>query len=279
MVGFESDLTFIATAAHVVEGDPRPRINCAAAPHLTYVAMPVRVEAASDVAVLKVIGILPGTVALLLDERPVEPADALQAIGFPRRALQPHWKTAGASSPDGSRIVLDEGLAEGHSGGPLLREGWVVGMVNATESDFSYATSAPVLRQILASWKVPVYAQTTRKSVPEARAQEPEDVGSRPAPSSAWKPQAPPNGTRCTGAVASSTGSGQPVRIAASPGARVMLSLAAGTSVAVQGSTASAGYRWYRVVFNTTNGNQQGWMQADHLSLTEDCKSTPHPSN
>src|SRR5262245_3924852 len=165
VVGFEPGLTFIATAAHVVEGDPRPRVIFAAAPHQIYEATPVQLASDSDVAVLKIVGFVPGTVALPLDERPVEPTDPLQAIGFPRRALQPLWRTAAASANEGGRIVVDEELAEGYSGGPLLRGGWVVGLIRATEKDYTYAMPTAFVSQILESWRVPYRLQTTEKSV------------------------------------------------------------------------------------------------------------------
>lgn len=273
VVGFDRGLTFIATAAHVVEGDSRPKIVFAAAPHLTYEAIPIQVEVASDIAVLKVIGFVPGTIALPLDERPVAPADPLRAIGFPHRALQPRWITAGASSREGGRIVLDEQLAEGYSGGPLLREGWVVGLVNATEGNFAYATSALSLGQILESWKVPFQMRTTRKPVASVRpVEEPEPELENGGGISAPIPAMPRPAPRCFGEVTSRTGSGQPVRIAASPSARALLSLPAGTGVAVQASTASSGYTWYQVGFNTPSGSQSGWMQADHLKLAAGCR-------
>lgn len=269
VVGFDRGLTFIATAAHVIEGVDRPNVVFAAAPHLRYEAETI--QAASDIAVLKVVGFVPGTIALPLDERPVQPADPLQAIGFPRRALQPRWSTAGASSREGARIVLDEQLAEGHSGGPLLREGWVVGLVNATEEDFSYATSSLFLSQILESWKVPFQMQTTRRATP-ARELKPDDTGSGSVQQPSRPAQTPPGASGCFGVVTSRTGSGQPVRALASPNAPALLSLPAGTQVAVEMSQASSGYRWYQVAFNTTQGRQLGWMQADHLQVPEDCK-------
>ena len=269
VVGFDRGLTFIATAAHVVEGDSLPIVVFAAAPHLRYEA--TTIQAASDIAVLKVFGFVSGTIALPLDERPVQPADPLQAIGFPRRALQPRWSTSGASSREGARIVLDEKLPEGHSGGPLLREGWVVGLVNATEEDFSYATSALFLSQILESWKVPFQMQTTRRSAP-VREPNPDDTGSGSVQQPSRQAQTPPGGSGCFGVVTSRTGSGQPVRTLASPSAPALLSLAAGTQVTVETSQGSSGYRWYQVAFNATQGRQMGWMQADHLQVPEGCK-------
>lgn len=275
VVGFDRGLTFIATAAHVVGEDARPRVVFAVVPHLTFEATPVRIEIDSDVAVLKIFGFVPGTVALPLDQRPVELADPLQAIGFPRRSLQPHLSTAVASSKDGSRIVLDEELAEGHSGGPLLREGRVVGLVNATDRDFAYATPTPFISQALAGWRVPFQMQTTQRAVAgEAPIREPESEESSERGSTQIPVRSPlSSGTsRCIGEVASRTGSGQPIRIAASPSARAVLSLPAGTRVVVQATVASSGYKWYEVVFNTSNGSESGWIQADHLTLAPGCR-------
>jgi hypothetical protein len=271
VLGFAYGFTFIATAAHVIEGDSHPIVVFAAVPHLTYEATPVRIAEDSDIAVLKMFGFVPGSVLLPFDSRPVELADPLQAIGFPRRALQPRLSTAAASSKEGGKIVLDEQLAEGHSGGPLLREGLVVGLVNATEGDFAYATPALFLSQILESWKVPFQVQTTRRTA-IAQGPKTDDTGSSSGQLPPMPAQIPPASAGCFGVVTSRTGSGQPVRALASPSAPALLSLPAGTQVAVETSQASSGYRWYQIAFDATQGRQLGWMQADHLQVSEGCR-------
>lgn len=171
--------------------------------------------------------------------------------------------------------MLDEGLPEGHSGGPLLREGLVVGLVSATEGDFAYAIPALFVGHILESWKVPFQIQTTRRSSSSgARDQEPEPppTGGRSPDSTSRRVPEPLGQAGCFGVVTSSTGSGQPVRAAALPSAPALLSLPAGTRVPVKASLASSGYRWYQIEFDTTNGRQSGWMQADHLQLSDRCK-------
>jgi hypothetical protein len=273
IVGFAYGFTFIATAAHVIEGDPHPTVVFAAVPHMTYEATPVRIAEDSDIAVLKMYGFVPGTVLLPFDSRPVELADPLQAIGFPRRALQPRLSTAAASSKEGGKIVLDEQLAEGHSGGPLLREGLVVGLVNATEGDFAYATPALFVSQILESWKVPFQMQTTQKAASNRGGrQDDAEVEPAPAPPRPRPAQTSPSDSGCFGVVSSRTGSGQPVRALAFPGAPVLLSVPAGTQVTVVKDQGSSGHRWYQVAFDTTQGKQQGWMQEDHLKMSESCR-------
>jgi len=276
IVAFDGRLTFIATAAHVIEGDSRPKVVFAAAPHLTYEAIPIQIEATSDIAVLKVIGFVAGTISLPLDERPVAPADPLQAIGFPRRALQPRWSTAGASSREGSRIVLDEQLAEGHSGGPLLREGWVVGLVNSTEEDFSYATSALSLSQILESWRVPFQMQSTRRPASSGtHSQEPEpqgtSIGTRPVQVTPT-PAPQPSDTRCMGVIKSLTGASQPVRLAAVPNATVVKYLQPKTQVSIEEGFPFASPAWYRIGFYSSEGRVQGWVEREHIEVGQGCK-------
>gem|GEM_PF-3676106 len=264
VVAFEPGLTFIATAAHVVEGDPRPRVIFAAAPHQIYEATPVRLESDSDVAVLKVVGFVPGTIVLPFDERPVEPADPLQAIGFPRRALQPRWSTMAASSNEGGKIVLDEELAEGHSGSPLLRGGWVVGMVNTTERSYSFALPTALLRDVLGSWKIPIKKKRTQKYVVPY---EPPPAPSSSALGTLPMSQIAPRESGCVGVIKSPTGANQPVRIAAMTNATVLRYLPVGTRVVVEERFPSSAPKWYRVSFES----MEGWIEGDQLELGQGC--------
>lgn len=264
VVAFEPGLTFIATAAHVVEGDPRPRVIFAAAPHQIYEATPVQLASDSDVAVLKVVGFVPGTIVLPFDERPVEPADPLQAIGFPRRTLQPRWSTMAASSNEGGKIVLDEELAEGHSGGPLLRGGWVVGMVNTTEQRYSFALPTAFLCDILSSWKIPLKKKRTQKYVVPY---EPPPAQSSPVLSTLPISQTPPRESGCVGVIKSLTGANQPVRIAAVTNATILRYLPVDTRVVVVERFPNSAPKWYRVSFE----NMEGWIEGDQLELGQGC--------
>lgn len=277
VVGFDRGLTFIATAAHVVEGDSRPRVAFAASPHLTYEAAVVRQETALDVAVLKVTGLVPGVVALPLDERPVEPADPLQAIGFPRRAQQPRWSSAAASAFEGGQIVLDKGLDQGHSGGPLLRDGWVVGLVKETDASYAFALPAAFVHQVVASWRVPVTAQRTATADGRLADGGPVTVGDFGDDAPVDSPHPPvggfgsgassPSGA-CIGEVVSRTGASQPVRLTASPSAMAPQNLPSGTQVQVLARTASSGHVWYQVEFRSQGeARGRGWMQDDHIRL------------
>lgn len=271
IVGFEPGGTYIATAAHVIEGDPYPKVIFAASSQDSYPATPVRLATDLDIAVLKVPGLVSGTVALPLDRRPVEPTEPLQAIGFPRRAVQPRWNTAAASSNEDGKIVLDKGLGEGHSGGPLLRGGWVVGLVGATESDFAYAVPVTFVSEILASWRVPFKMETTKKAVvsydspPEPRT---ERLVRAPPQGRDQIPRPSPGDSRCTGEIKSLTGANQPVRIAALPSATVMRYLPAGAHVLVEEGFPSSSPRWYRVTFE----NMYGWVEVDHIELSNGCR-------
>lgn len=264
VVAFESGLTFIATAAHVVEGDPRPRVIFSAAPHQIYESTPVRLADDSDVAVLKIIGFVPKTIVLPFDERPVEPADPLQAIGFPRRALQPRWSTMAASSTEGGKIVLDEELTEGHSGGPLLRGGYVVGMVNTTERSYSFALPTAFLGDVLGSWKIPIKKKRTQKYV---IAYEPPPAPTTSALGTLPMSQVTPRESGCVGMIKSLTGANQPVRIAAVTNAMVLRYLPVDTRVVVVESFPSSAPKWYRVSFES----MEGWIEGDQLELSQGC--------
>ncbi len=159
VVGIDRGITFLVTAAHVVEGVQSPQVSFAADPHNPYRAQVVRVDPDNDVAALKVEGRVKGVMALPFDERPVEPADVLQAIGFPGRALRPRWQSGALSGREGGLILFDQSLDEGYSGGPLLRDGSVVGLVKETDPRLSFAVPATFIRKILQSWEVPVRSE------------------------------------------------------------------------------------------------------------------------
>ncbi len=261
VVGYDSRWTFIVTAAHVIEGDPRPEVQFAVAPHDRYATQVVQIDLTLDVAALKLDGSVTGMVPLPLDERRVKPPESLQAIGFPRRELQPRWSSGAASANKGSQLVFDKGLAEGHSGGPLMRGDRVVGLVKTTEVDYAYAVPAPFLRQVLESWGVPLIRPTPREAttLPADRGGSPGGQGAPPIPA--------PRSGPCTATVTSRSGASQPIRQAASPHAMAPSSLPDGTVVAVLSSKAGSGHTWYRVQYQ----GLEGWIQDDHVRLAGSC--------
>ena len=76
-------------------------------------------------------------------------------IGFPKRA--PRWGvvTGTVASVSGGEIRIDRGIEEGNSGGPLLMNGRVVGMVTTT-AGFGVAKPAIFVQATLRGWDVEI---------------------------------------------------------------------------------------------------------------------------
>ncbi len=163
IVALDGPSVFVVTAAHVVSGDPRPDIRFAVKPEEVLEAEVIQADPeVSDLAVLRVPRRVDGVIALPLDNRPIEPAAAVLAAGFPERVFRPRLSSGAIAAKEGINLVFDEGLPEGYSGSPLLRDQWVVGLVQTTRNDVSYAVPAPILRMVLRSWKVPLESAGAR---------------------------------------------------------------------------------------------------------------------
>jgi len=126
---------YVATAAHVVEGDPAPRVFFLSQPHSPVRASFIRLEGddPNGFAVLRVdSGVPAGTRPLEMAEgggMDLSVRNAVEAVGIP--ATIGNWAVfPGAVLSWKNRIILFSGdVDEGNSGGPLLAGGAVVGMV------------------------------------------------------------------------------------------------------------------------------------------------------
>ncbi len=277
VVGFDRHATYLLTAAHVVTGDPNPRVRFASSPHHHYSASIVRSDRGADIAALRVAGYVPDSIALPFDDRRLAPADQLFAIGYPENAVRPRWVSAAVSADEGGRFVRDKPLADGHSGGPVPRNGLVVGMVKETNVSFAYAVPTPNVYRALRAWQVPALLQTsatpTVTKAPEPESPEPvEDDEVDGGFVSAEPAQLPgQRGFPCYAAVTSLSGGSQPVRIGASLGAAATASLPMGTQVVATQRVPGGGHYFYQVSFRTQHGTGSGWMRGDHLQLSATC--------
>jgi len=146
------------TAAHVTEGDPKPTVTFFPLAQQPFAAQVIGIEGGDPhgLAALRVAGPIPeGVVALALDlTTKVAGGEAVTFIGFPR-ALPP-WtvSTGNLSGLKGPTLAFQALVEEGHSGGPLLRNGEVIGVVSDARERLGYAVPASILSVALTGWRI-----------------------------------------------------------------------------------------------------------------------------
>jgi hypothetical protein len=76
-------------------------------------------------------------------------------VGFPRK-LNIKWATTEGQiiGRSGKQIKFSGLVDEGNSGGPLLKDNQVIGVVTECSSDFSHAVPAQIAQYVLESWDV-----------------------------------------------------------------------------------------------------------------------------
>jgi hypothetical protein len=160
IVRVDNDALYIVTAAHVIEGDPQPTVAFFPIPQQSLVAQVVGIQGGDQhgLAALRVARPIPdGVVALPLDlTTKVVGGEALTFIGFPRTL--PAWtvSTGSLSGMNGPILAFQALVEEGHSGGPLLLNGQVIGIVSDTRGRLGYAVPASILAVALRGWRIEV---------------------------------------------------------------------------------------------------------------------------
>ncbi len=159
IVRLEKDIAYIVTASHVIEGDPQPKIVFRPKEARSYTAQVkgARGDDRRGLAVLVVQGELPqGLNALQVNpDLEVNGGEEVSVIGFPLVPKVPWAVTPGVvTGQEGEYLVFSGAATEGNSGGPVLLNGKVIGVVTEVLSQFGYAVPTPILRLALRGWGV-----------------------------------------------------------------------------------------------------------------------------
>lgn len=159
VVRIEPEAAYIVTASHVVEGDPSPDVGFYTQRNRFSSAKIVGMEGGDDrgLAGLLVEGTLPlGIRPMPLNKQlDVKPGDAITLVGFPRMAGVPWAVTKGETvGRKGRDLVFSSPVDEGSSGGPLLKDNQVIGIVTEVGSPFAYAVPSLIAQYALESWGV-----------------------------------------------------------------------------------------------------------------------------
>lgn len=159
VVKLDENQAYIVTASHVIEGDQHPNVFFYAAPHRAFRARVLGLEGGdpAGIAALLVEGKIPSDlVALPLDQTTgVSGGEPITLIGFPRTEGSMWTVTTGTlSGRRGAALSFSGTVDEGNSGGPLLYQGKVVGIVTEVGYKFNSAAPAILARFALDGWGV-----------------------------------------------------------------------------------------------------------------------------
>ena len=172
IVKLEEDHAYIVTASHVIEGDPQPNVMFFSAPHRPFRARVLGLEGGNPagLAALLIEGKLPPDLqALNLDQTTsIGGGEAITLIGFPRLEGSLWTVTTGTLSGRRGSALSFAGVAdEGNSGGPVLFQGKVVGIVTQVGAKFNSAAPAMLARFALEGWGVRL-SEEARTPPPDA---------------------------------------------------------------------------------------------------------------
>ena len=179
---------YIATASHVVEGDKAPRVAFLPEPNSEFPAQVLKLEGGDPKGLALLV--VRGNIKRVLRDVRVLPfsasndlaaGDAVTAIGFPQGGGGWAVVPATVATREGRELVLSGSIAEGNSGGPIVKDGAVVGLVTGTQGQYARATPAVIVRFTMEGWGVKPGAAVADRDPPTAPSKR-TDVPVRPSP-------------------------------------------------------------------------------------------------
>jgi formylglycine-generating enzyme required for sulfatase activity len=177
VVGLDRDKATIVTASHVIEGLQQIEVTFAVntTEHFSVDGvLGMDTGSPNGLAAFQVRGALPAGVTTLSFETESRPSYGAELflVGFPQMELAPRTPRRALSGRRGALLLVDQGIGEGFSGGPVLQGGKVVGVVTDTDEQTTYAVNAVVARESLEGWGVKLGGQNSTsvaRTVPEAK--------------------------------------------------------------------------------------------------------------
>ncbi|MEO5742380.1 MAG: serine protease [Vicinamibacterales bacterium] len=166
IVRVDGELVHIATAAHVITGDPKPQVTFYFDKLRPVASEPRELEIDNPTAGLGYVIVRDRAVAKqarALGWSPVMPrgGEQILAIGFNQGAGEWGVSNGTVASVSGSDIRIDAKVDEGNSGGPIIMNGSVVGMVTSLRQGFGLAKSGIVVQSTLRGWDIEISAPPT----------------------------------------------------------------------------------------------------------------------
>ena len=170
VVKAEGTSVYIVTAEHVVEGDSNPQIEFFTRQNTQVKAMVLRRSSRYDLALLKAESPQQPMVLSLEASAMPRVGDEVTTIGFPRTGGAWLVSRADLAGRDGADLILSGGaIDEGNSGGPVIKGGKVVGVVQGLQGKFAKALPASVVTGTLEGWGVAMAADITKPASEDAK--------------------------------------------------------------------------------------------------------------
>ena len=169
VVGLEEKTAFILTAAHVIEGDVSPNVLFYSIPSQQFVSRVIGIDGDNrkGLAVLAVDSNIPDElIALSLAQQlTVNGGEKVTMIGFPR-AIGVAWASLSGSviGLRGPDLMFSASVDEGNSGGPVIMDDRVIGVVVEAGDGYGTAVPAPTVRVALNGWGVSLEARAISPS-------------------------------------------------------------------------------------------------------------------
>jgi sulfatase modifying factor 1 len=148
VVALDADTATIVTASHVVQGTRFEVVFSTSDESFSDVrVLDMEVDNPNGLAVLKLRGRIPDDVGVLEIDAATSPraGESLFLVGFPQRSPVALVKSRTFSARRGNRLLIDLPVGEGFSGGPVLRDGKVVGLVTSEDGQLTYAVRGLVV--------------------------------------------------------------------------------------------------------------------------------------
>lgn len=171
IVRLDKDATYIVTAAHVVVGDPRPKVEFFTKRNLPVASEVLGVEGDDEVRGLALLVVrgpehLPkGLRALPFAESPrFSGGEDIMMIGFPGNAGPWNVIKGNISSRQGRDLYFSPPVDSGHSGGPILQNGKVVGLVAAAGQSSGRGVIARSVHDYVEGFGITVQEHVTPRS-------------------------------------------------------------------------------------------------------------------
>ncbi|GJL62421.1 MAG: hypothetical protein NPIRA04_10750 [Nitrospirales bacterium] len=169
IVRIHKSKAFIFTASHVVEGRKDIKVSFFSEPYQTYPAEVLKIEAddRKGLGLIVVRGELPQDIRALevSSSGSLAAGEDLWIIGHPLNS-NAFWvpRKVQYSIPQGRLLIVSGQIEEGNSGGPLLKNNKVIGLIVEELGEFGHAVPGGTLQLYQQSWRVgPNHASETSK--------------------------------------------------------------------------------------------------------------------
>lgn len=159
IVRLDKGAAYVVTAAHVIEGDSHPQVAFHPLANVFLPAEIIGIEGGDPrgVALLIVKGGIPKEARAfsISTKAAARGGESVTVIGFPGLAGTPWMVSTGTiAGRKGSDLTFSGVLGEGNSGGPLLQNGRVIGVIMQMGSKVSYAVPIASVRFAIEGWGV-----------------------------------------------------------------------------------------------------------------------------